>query len=159
MWLKAPPRRAAGQNQCRWLREEGDATRAAKFARKTNYHNSGGDNNSSATDQIIKESNSRSLFYPESSAFNADRQLAGFKTNSNLLYGLHEEENIGIKFDERKRRREDPVSNSIMDVDMGLPSTGLQVTEHTEADVSKNDSTTSISTISAEPAVQASRLQ
>lgn len=132
---------------------------AVKFAGEMNCHNFRGEKSSNAANQIIKENNSRDVVSSKSNALNADGQLAGFKTNSNILYGLNQEENIGLKIDEHKRRREDPMLKNIMDIDMGLMSTGPQVTEQPEAGVSNTYSTASIFSTSAELALQASRLQ
>lgn len=41
-WLRAPPRRAANQNQSKWLRDEDDATWEARIGRENNHHNSRG---------------------------------------------------------------------------------------------------------------------
>lgn len=37
IWLRAPPRRTAGQGQSTWLRDEGDLDWAAKFGKDNNF--------------------------------------------------------------------------------------------------------------------------
>lgn len=160
LWLKAPPRRAAGQNQSRWLRDEGDESWETKISGETNSRDSRDKGNSNGSKQMFKGSNSRSLVIKESRAGNAEAKLAGFTTNSNSLYGLMDEENIGLKIDERKRRREDPNNTRIMDIDMGLLTSGHVVTNYqSEADISNTDLAASTVSVTAEPVLQASRAQ
>lgn len=159
LWLKAPPRRAVNQSQSRWLREEGDATWEAKISGETNSQDFRSDNSSKGGKEIIVGSSYRKETNPESRGFNAEDSRAGFKTNSNVLYGLIEEENSGLKFDERKRRREDPNNIGVMDIDTGLNSSGPSETKNKEADISKTDLDASITSTSAELALQASRFQ
>lgn len=68
-----------------------------------------------------------------------DKTLAGFKKNSNLLFGLNNKENNGLKLDEsNKRRREDTNGSGIMDVDLGLiPSGPQRIKNNMEADISQ----------------------
>lgn len=161
LWLKAPPRRAANQNQSRWLREEGDDRWEARIGGETNSQDFRGENHSTVGKEIIRGSNSRKGGNTESRIINFDNTLAGYKTNSNLLYGLHEDETSGLKLDEsNKRRREENSGSEIMDVDLGLVSTGPQVLKtNKEADISHSDLPASNSSVSAELAVQASRFQ
>lgn len=160
LWLKAPPRRAANQNQSRWLRDEGDATWESKIGGETNYQNFRGDNHSNEGRHVIKESNSRKVVTPESRTNITKKKLAGFKINSNVLYGLGEEENIGLRFDERKRSREDPAASGLGDVIMSPLLIGPQVNEHTsDASISTSDLSASSTSVLAELALQASRFQ
>lgn len=154
LWLKAPPRRTASQSQSRWLRDKGDATWEAKVGGETNFHDSRSDNHVNEGKQIIKESHYRRAVTPESRAITTGHNLAGFTTNSNLLYGLNEEENIGLKCNDRKRSRENPTTSGIRDTFMGPGNEHLS-----EADISKGDLSASITHTSAELAWQASRLQ
>lgn len=66
----------------------------------------------------------------ESRNNNNNKQLEGFNINSNMLYGLNGEDSIGLEIDERKRRRGDPTTNGIIDIDMGLNVTRSQVLLH-----------------------------
>lgn len=54
-------------------------------------------------------------------------QLDGLNTTSNVLYVLNEEDSIGLKIDEHKRRRGESTTNGIMDIDMGLSVTGFKL--------------------------------
>lgn len=159
-WLKAPPRRAVNQSQSRWLRDEGDATWEAKIGEQNNYHDFRRDNHSNEEMQIIKESNSRRMVTAESRAIITEKKLAGFTTNSNVLYGLNEEENIGLKFNERKRSREDPSALGLNDVIMSQPLIGPQLNERSsDVGISTGDLPASSTSGSAELALQASRFQ
>lgn len=77
-----------------------------------------------------------------------------------MLYGLNEEDNIGLKIDERKRRRGDPTTDGMMDIGMGLSVTGSQVmVQNTEAVISDGDLAASSQSFPAKLVVQASRSQ
>lgn len=96
----------------------------------------------------------------DTQAIISEKQLTGYSTNSNLLFGLNEEESSGLKIDERKKRREDPTILGHMDIDMGLTLPGPQIqTQAKEADISTGDLAVSTSSIMAELARQASRSQ
>lgn len=160
MWLKAPPRRAANQSQSRWLRDEGDATWGGKIGGQSDYHDSRDNIKSNAGIQVTKRNNYRRLVSTETTASISEKQMAGYITNSNSLFELNEEENNGLKIDERKRRRGDPSVLGRMDIDMGLSSTGPHFQVQTiEADISTGDLAASTSSIVAELAQQASRPQ
>lgn len=160
VWLKASPRRAANQSQSRWLRDEGDATWGGKIGGQSNYHDSRDNVNSNAGIQVTERSNYRRLVSTETTASISEKQMAGYITNSNSLFELNEEENNGLKIDERKRRRGDPSILGRMDIDMGLSSTGPHFQVQTiEADISTGDLAASTSSIEAELAQQASRPQ
>lgn len=160
LWLKAPPRRAANQNQSRWLREEGDDTWEDKFGGETTSQDCRSDNSSKGGKLIIRGSSSRKVVNTESRVIAKDVVLAGFKSNSNILYGLADEENIGLKIDERnKRRREDISGSKIMDVEMGLVHTGPLQLKNMDADISNGDLAASSTIVPAESALQASHLQ
>lgn len=160
VWLKAPPRRAANQSQSRWLRDEGDDTWGVKIGGQSSYHDYRDNINSNEGIQVTERSNSRRLVNTEKTAIISAKQMAGYNTNSNLLFEINEEENSGLKIDERKRRREDPSILGRMDIDMGLSSTGPHIQVQTnEADISTGDLAASTSSIEAELAKQASRPQ
>lgn len=87
-------------------------------------------------------------------------KLTGFNTISNLLYGLNEEENIGLKIKERKRRRGDPTLQGTMDIDVGLNIVGPQSPEQqSEVGIFNGDLAASSQTFSAKLPVQASQSQ
>lgn len=84
--------------------------------------------------------------------------LEGFNTSSKLLYGLDEDDSIGLKLDERKRRRGDPKLHGIMDVDGGLQLIGPQITnQNRETGISDGDLSVFSLDQSATLAMQASR--
>lgn len=160
VWLKAPPRRVANQSQSRWLREEGDATWEARIGREDNYHNFRGGKNSNKGKQINIGSESRDLVVTESQDISMPTKLKGFSTTSNLLYEINEEEDIGLKVDERKRRRGDQSIQGNMDIDVGLNTVGPQdQNQQTEAGISNVDLPASSQLFSAKLAMQASRSQ
>lgn len=66
--------------------------------------------------------------------------MAGFTTNSKFLYGLNEDDDIGLKINERKRWREDPSIAGSMDIDVGLINSGPQKTiKNLETNISNED--------------------
>ncbi|XP_074375304.1 uncharacterized protein LOC141717092 [Apium graveolens] len=168
VWLKTQPHRAAGKGHSKWLKEEDDATWEERIGRDQGYHifRGGGGDSSNRNRRIMKESESRELVVKGlrdnsnkiSSSNNTN--LEGFNTCSNLLYGLLEEDSIGPKNEGCKRRRGDPTSIGIMDVDGGLQLIGSQVTQNNEeAVISNGDLAASTITLSAKLAGQASRSQ
>lgn len=160
VWLKAPPRRAANHSQSRWFRDEGDDTWGSKIRGQSSYHNFRDNINLNAGNQVTKGSNSRRLVITDKKSIISEKQMAGYNTNSNLLFELNEKESSGLKLDERKRRREDPTILGRMDIDMGLISTEPHIQIQTnEADISTGDLAASMSPIEAELAKQASRSQ
>lgn len=157
-WLRATPRRAVNQGKSRWLRKEDDATWEARIGRENQYHNYREDNSSNKDKDIIKASNSRSLVATESHKINSNIQLAGFNKFSNVLFGPDEDDSIGLKYDERKRRKGDPISVGEMDIDVGVNSIGSQVfIQQIEPVIFNEDLAASPKTISATSAMQTSR--
>lgn len=110
-WLRAPPRRAAGQQQSKWLREEGDDTWEARIGQEINSHKNYGRKFSKKDIEIRKGSDCRELVGKGSqidtskTTSNFPAKFKGFNTTSNLLYGLNEEDNDVLHLEERKRRR------------------------------------------------------
>lgn len=165
-WLRAPPRRAAGQGQSKWLRDEEDATWESRIGRATNFQNLREENILNKGKEIRKESDCRELAVADfqnknvSTNYSINANLAGFQTNSNILYGLNEEDPIGLILDDRKRRRSGSDSNGVMDVDGGLiDRASLDTKKYSEAAISGRDLAASSTIISAELALQASRSQ
>lgn len=165
-WLKAPPRRAAGQGHSKWLREEDDATWEARIGGEHGYQKFRGEKISKISQEIRKESDCRDMVVQglrnvsNCTKSSSGANLVGFTTTSNVLYGLLEDESDGLKLEERKRRRGDPNSSSIMDVDGGLQLIGPQITQaNKEAVISNDDLSASNQTLSAKLAMQASRQQ
>lgn len=163
-WLRAPPRRAAGQNQSKWLREEDDATWETRIGRANNQQNYRGENSSKKGKEISTESNCRSLVdygaRKISSVTNttARANLKGFSTNSNILYEVNEEEIVDLQLEDRKRRRSESREIGNMDIEVGLLTNGPQeIQKQTEAVFSVGDFSASTKNASAELAEQASR--
>lgn len=126
-----------------------------RSGRESNYRNHRRENNSNRDKEINKGSDNRGLVGTDPRDISSCSKLAGFTTSSNLLYGLNEEVDIGLKVDNCKRRRGEM---GIMDVDLGLNKTGqLLVTDRTETVISETDLTVSSQTIQAKLAQQASR--
>lgn len=159
-WLKTAPRRAANMGQSRWLRDEDDATWELRGGKNNQYRNFRGRDGSNKGKEIIMESNSRDVVATESRDISNNNKLAGFSTFSNAVYGPEENEDIGLKLDERKRRRGDPTSNSIMDIDVGLKNTETQnILQLSDSAISTKDLAVSSQSIPAKPVEQASRLK
>lgn len=159
-WLRAPPRRAAGQGQSRWLREEGDDTWEARIGKQNRYRNYRDDNDLKNGKEIIQESESRGLVVTEPRNHSNNNSLAGFSTISNVLYGPDVDENTGLKYEERKRRRGDPTPAGEMDIDLGPNGTRNQAFgKQTEPVISSMDLADSSQTVPAKSAMQTSRLQ
>lgn len=105
------------------------------------------------------ENDSRWVVNAELHAGNSVKKL-GFKTNSNLLYGINEEENIGLKFNERKRFRDDPSAIGPSDIIISPSFIGPHLNEHiSEVGISTGDLPDSSTSGSAELALQASQFQ
>ncbi|KAL1825757.1 hypothetical protein ACET3Z_012535 [Daucus carota] len=164
---KAPPRRLAGPAKSKWLREEGDADWVVRAGRGNNFAKSGescygkdgdqGDQggNYGTKDQIVQYT-AVTKDKPTSST-----KLAGLDTFSNPVYGLDEEELIGLNLVERKRMRGGPEVYDIMDIAGGLKGGELSNTKDskTEAALSGTDCATSSTNVLATLAMQASQPQ
>lgn len=113
-WLRAPPRRVAGQEQSRWIREEGDDTWEDRIGGNSNYqHDLGGIISNQKGKGIRKEGDSRELVAQKGkvggnqSNFLSPATIQGYNTTSNMLYDFNAEESVGLQLEERKRRRGD----------------------------------------------------
>lgn len=143
-----------------WLREENDDTWETTIGRKNQYHNYREENNPNKGNEIIQESESRGLFITEPRNHSNSKSPAGFNIISNSLYGPDEDENIGLKHDEHKRRRGDPIPIGEMDINMGPNENMNQViVQQIEPAISNVDLTDSFKKIPAKSAMQASRLK
>ncbi|KAK1365679.1 hypothetical protein POM88_041240 [Heracleum sosnowskyi] len=122
-WLRAPPRRPAGQGKSKWLRDDGDADWEARFGRDNSFPQYAGDN-SGVTDEVPT---GRRDFRREESYLNNKSNLlitndgmgsgSGQKLITNVNTGLVEDEQNGLFLEDRKRRRSDEEGNAIKDKD------------------------------------------
>lgn len=87
----------------------------------------------------MKESNSRCLTVTESRKNSIGTNLEGFTTNLNVLYGLNEKEVIGLKGDERKRRRENPSVAGSMDIELDSVDGPQKMDTNQETNISNKD--------------------
>lgn len=115
--------------------------------------------------EIIEESNSRDLVSHDARMdVIATKPLSatknqGFNSTNNVLYGLNEDDCIGLQLENRKRRR---AINQVglMDIEMGLDNSGLLTEDKTQGTViSGRDLTEPNTKVMAELVVQASRPQ
>lgn len=106
-WLRAPPRKMAGSNRSKWLREEGDGEWRRKEG-KDNYEaeNQGFQNTGLArptTNLHIRGDNADKSGYVNADGNNL-RSEAG-KSKVDINNGLDSEELYGLNLEERKRQR------------------------------------------------------
>lgn len=163
-WLKAPPRRTAGQAQSKWLREEGDDTWESRVGQDSNYQQNPGVNFSTANKEIrqvgdFRDKNGRSSkFVSKGSSSLSSANLKGFNTTSNMLFGLNEEESDTLQLEERKRRRGESGTLGQEFSDLGHDHIGPIENIFTEGTViSKIDLTVPKDLVMAELALQASQ--
>ena len=163
-WLKAPPRRAAGQTQSKWLREEGDDTWESRIGQDSNYQQNHGGKFSNANNEIRQGSDSRELvgrsskFVNKGSSSSISANLKGFNTTSNLLFGLNEEESEILQLEERKRRRGESGTLGQESTEVGHARTGPNEIFFTRgAIISSPDLTAPADQDMAELAMQASQ--
>ena len=160
-WLRAPPRRAAGQSQSKWLREEDDDTWEARIGRANEFEKNHGEGNFKKGKEIRKGNDYRDMVdWKAGSATNSllNANLKGFTANSNSLYDLDDEDNVSLQLEERKRRRSETTVGGNMDIEMGFQNGGPEVVLHQKDPVvSSGDSSASTKNLQAELAMQASR--
>lgn len=164
-WLRAPPRRGAGQGGSKWLREEDDAEWPARVGRGNNLPDFAGDSKGKADlvqsvrRDIWREKGDSSVSLKIVSNQGGKVLESGSTSVKDLVIGLEIEETTGLSIEDRKRRRFGPEVSSTMDMNGGLPS--LQMledgTNKMEAVFSGTDYTASPATDMATLAVQASR--
>lgn len=158
-WLRAPPRRVAGQVQSKWLREENDDTWESRIGGES----FAGENFSKKDKEIRVASNFRKEVETEihdkgnDLAKRKEASLKGFSTTSNILYGLNEEDNDVILLEDRKRRRGANSGQGNMEIEMGQNPSVLQTGQQQgETVISHGDFSVSTQTFPAELARQAS---
>ncbi|XP_074327248.1 uncharacterized protein LOC141696272 [Apium graveolens] len=160
-WLRAPPRRVAGQVQSKWLRDEGDDTWEARIGRE----NFAGEVFSNKGKEIMKVSDHRvgSATNVREGSKQIDINGANFKgylTTSNILYELNEEDGEDIQLEDRKRRRGVTDGLGHMEIDSGQQLNIVQAIQNQEeAAISNGDLSVSNQTSPAELAKQASHHQ
>lgn len=150
-WLRAPPRRVAGQSQSKWLLDENDDTWEDRIGKETNNLDNLGGNNLKKRKEIRKESNNRDLIVTETRAgigktnSLVHAKIQGYTIASNMLYRLNEDDNVGLQLEERKRRRSEVEEVGRMEIDMGQQTNGSNTKQVTsETVISGEDLTTSI---------------
>lgn len=162
-WLRAPPRRVAGQNQSRWLRDENDDTWEARIGGSSNNQQFSGGNFSKKGKEINEESNLRDLVGRDTRLgvittnpiFSAKNQ--GFTTIQNAVFGRNEDESIGLQLEECKRRRSEK-EVGLSDIEMGHVTAGpLTDGKNEGTDISEMDLSAPSKNVLAELAMQASR--
>lgn len=156
-WLRAPPRRAAGQGRSKWLRDEGDIDWAAKVGKDNNYpvfSEEGGESSGVAVskDRGFRDNVTELVVIPDKAVSNNHIPIdkTGGKI-SNFSNGLDQEELNGLHVEDRKRRR------SGLDLSEKLVTDEFYAQEG--AVLSIMDSTATNTTVSPKLAEQASRFQ
>lgn len=151
-WLRAPPRRQAGQERSKWLREEGDVNWGKKIGKDNNQ---GFQNHMSAKNAgfqqevdnaaVMRERN-KGIIIQEVNFADGSEGIP-FSTNS----GPMDKELDGLDIEERKRKRVGP--NESMDV------VGGSSTAKSDSGLSTVDCTDSSPLLMATLAKQASQFQ
>lgn len=164
-WLRAPPRRVAGQPKSRWLRDEGDVDWEARKGRDNNIPQSGGSGYDRGGNQGIQKSNS-------SYGMHGNRNLIQLKdkgpmtavtsdlvNKSNHYIGPDEDELSGLNIVERKRPRGGLGSYDTMDTKGHLQRATKETSSGliTEATLSGRDCVVSSENVLATLALQASQ--
>lgn len=153
VWLRAPPRRMAGQGKSKWLREEGDDCWGDRYGKDNNQQHVSGnqvvtavnverDRWGSETDRAVIKGN----FKLPTGALNK----TGGNSNFGFINGPSDNELDGLDIEERKRKRYELAHIERMDTD----STSLQPKDSA---LSTSDCTESNNSFLATLAVQASR--
>lgn len=162
-WLRAPPRKVAGQTQSKWLRAENDDTWEDRIGGDSNKQHQSGGKSEKKGKEIRKESDHRDMVVMKGGVNRntTNSSLApkfqGFNTTSNLLYGLNEEDNVGLQIEERKRRRSEIEEVGLVDTVMGLQTNVMNVEQNTRgAAISAEDLVEPRNNVLAELARQAS---
>lgn len=155
-WLRAPPRRAAGQEKSKWLRDERDEDWGKNLGDDNYYQQfSGGQ-----MDGTVKE-NSQKRYHRAN--LHGGVTISGSKDmieNSNFpsskqaviqFNGPTDEELNGLNIEERKRRRSGPSDSVFMDTECNNKEL------HTDAVLSNKDCAASSTNVLAMIALQASQ--
>lgn len=152
-WLRAPPRRAAGQSTSKWLREEGDADWVGRIGRENRTAGSSGVNLGKQDNVEVVRRDFRNNFELQTVAPNL--------VNPNVIIGPENEELIGLNIEGRKRSRTGHETQITMDTDRALQITGFTANNNAlfEANLSQGDCVARDKTNMAELAMQASQLK
>lgn len=166
-WLRAPPRRAAGQGTSKWIREERDAKWEERIGRENSIpRNMGGNYGRKDADEDMGR-DSRLVGYgmlTKSALTGNMQELTNIPRNlliSNVDNGPGEDESIGLNLEGRKRSRTGHETHNTMDTDGVMQITGLAATKNTlkETTLSTVDCVVTNQTDMAELARQASQLK
>ncbi|XP_074366501.1 uncharacterized protein LOC141707310 [Apium graveolens] len=130
-WLRAPPRRAGGQEKSKWLRDEKDGDWGEKFG-KDNYYNQSADwQEGMKGKESYFRSWSRGIVI--SNVTNLGAQSGGENLNVSAGYfktnGPTEDELVGLKIEERKRRRSGLDTKEYMKTDRSIGDTEISPME------------------------------
>lgn len=131
-WLRAPPRRVAGQTQSKWLRNENDDTWEERIGGDYNKQSFSGGNNSNQEQKIRvksdfrKEATTEHRGEKDKSVIVKDAGLLGFSSTTNLVYDLNEDDSELIQLEDRKRRKGLPNQLGHMDIDSREELTEIQ---------------------------------
>lgn len=136
VWLRAPPRRAAGQSSSKWLREEGDTEWEERVGRENSKAGFTGEK--CGTKDLVRGDRrdlrvDRNEMLTESISKindNINSVILGKQVISNPLFGPEEEDPIGLNVEGRKRSRIGHESQIIMDADNGLQKTSVSVNKN-----------------------------
>lgn len=162
-WLRAPPRRVAGQTQSKWLRNENDDTWEDRIGRDFNKQHFSGERSSNQEHKIRGASDYRKQVVTDhikdkDKSLNLNEtNFMGFKTTSNMIYDLNEDDSEIIQLEDRKRRR--GISNHVghMEIDQREKFLGNQTEQQPqETDISNGDLAVTSHNSPAELAKQAS---
>lgn len=166
-WLRAPPRRAAGQSKSKWLREEGDADWEERIGRDNSIPRFGGEVGNYGGKEIclrrdIRQPNFSISENPVFSNVGAQaNNFVGLNFNLEKVIGPEADELSGLNVEERKRRRGGPDSFETMDTEgrLQMVVSGKQVNTIIGASLSGLDCAAPSTSDSAQLARQASRPQ
>lgn len=122
-WLRATPRRVAGQTQSKWLRDEGDDTWEERIGGEYNKQRESRGGNSNQTQNIRVASDYRKetgiAYMDGKDKYLAlkEANLEGFTSMTNQVYEQNEEASEFIQLEDRKRRRGTSNQVGLMDID------------------------------------------
>lgn len=154
-WLRAPPRRAAGQEKSKWLRDERDADWGRKLGKDNYPADFSGYQGDGKGKEIYQGHNpcNDALVITQTAEKIGMTGILNFQAAKHIMgsaNGPLNEELTGLNIEERKRRRSGPEDNNYMDTDGGI------VTLFPGAVLSQVDCATPLPTDLAELAKQAS---
>lgn len=113
-WLRAPPRRAAGQERSKWLRDERDEDWGGNLG-NDNYQQQFSEGQGSGKDrEIMQRCDYKNNMHvgaklSGSNLLIENSEVQAAKLNSNNFIGPPEDELIGLSVEEKKRKRSGPI--------------------------------------------------